>query len=163
MLHADVAVLDELLAPDLIFTHHLGQVLTKHQDIAAHQSGPLRFHTLLPTEQSIQIYQGFAVVSVVIHLIGSVAGTALDAHIRSTRVWSISASGMLHIRASRATVLHGPSCKDGVGRAEPSSSQGQLGTLPRRARLWVIACQDGTRPTVVAGRRPCTSGHRRSR
>jgi hypothetical protein len=41
MLRSDVVVLDELLAPELIFTNHLGRVLGKEDDLAAHRSGVL--------------------------------------------------------------------------------------------------------------------------
>ena len=33
MLTSDVSVLDELLAPDIIITNHLGQLLTKNDDL----------------------------------------------------------------------------------------------------------------------------------
>jgi hypothetical protein len=39
MLCADVAALNQLLAPDLIFTNHLGQLLGKEDDLAAYRSG----------------------------------------------------------------------------------------------------------------------------
>jgi Domain of unknown function (DUF4440) len=39
MLSSDVAALNELLAPDLIFTNHLGQLLGKDDDLAAYRSG----------------------------------------------------------------------------------------------------------------------------
>jgi hypothetical protein len=39
MLASDASTLDELLAPELIFTNHLGQVLGKQDDLGAHQSG----------------------------------------------------------------------------------------------------------------------------
>lgn len=42
ILSSDVNTLDELLAPELIFTNHLGQVLGKQDDLDAHQSGTLR-------------------------------------------------------------------------------------------------------------------------
>jgi hypothetical protein len=35
MLGSDVTALDDLLAPDLIFTNHLGQLLGKDDDLAA--------------------------------------------------------------------------------------------------------------------------------
>lgn len=41
MLRSDVKVLDELLDPGLIFTNHVGQLLSKEDDLAAHTSGML--------------------------------------------------------------------------------------------------------------------------
>jgi Domain of unknown function (DUF4440) len=42
MLSSDVAALDELLAPELIYTNHLGQLLGKDDDLAAYRSGVLK-------------------------------------------------------------------------------------------------------------------------
>jgi hypothetical protein len=39
MLRSEVSVLDKLIAPELIFTNHLGQLVTKQDDLASHQSG----------------------------------------------------------------------------------------------------------------------------
>ncbi len=36
MLASDVNALDDLLSPELIFTNHLGQVMGKQDDLAAH-------------------------------------------------------------------------------------------------------------------------------
>lgn len=46
MLNSDVNTLNELLAPELIFTNHLGQVLGKQDDLNAHQSGTLKIQVL---------------------------------------------------------------------------------------------------------------------
>ena len=37
MMASDVAVLNVLLADDLLFTNHLGHLLSKHADLAAHE------------------------------------------------------------------------------------------------------------------------------
>lgn len=39
MLISNLEVLDELLAPDLIFTNHLGQLISKKDDLAGHKTG----------------------------------------------------------------------------------------------------------------------------
>ena len=51
MLNADVNILDKLLADDLVFTNHLGQVLGKQDDLAAHQSGKFKIEVLIPYEK----------------------------------------------------------------------------------------------------------------
>ncbi len=50
MLQSDINALDELLAPELIFTNHLGQRLTKKDDLTAHQTGTLEIEVLEPSE-----------------------------------------------------------------------------------------------------------------
>jgi hypothetical protein len=64
MLGSDVATLSELLAPDLIFANHLGQLTGKEDDIAAYRSGVLKVMNLEPSEQQIRALGDVAVVSV---------------------------------------------------------------------------------------------------
>ena len=105
MLRSDVGMLDELIASELIFTNHFGQVIGKQEDLATHRSGALRLKELTPSEQHIQLSDGFAVVSVLMHLVGSYENTPIDSSIRYTRVWSISSKGTLQIIAGHASAL----------------------------------------------------------
>ena len=105
MLRSEVDILDELIAPELIFTNHLGQLVTKQDDLAMHQSGMLQLKQLAPSEQHIQIHPGFAVVSVFMHLLGTYENTPINFHIRYTRVWAFSPSGTMQIVAGRASAL----------------------------------------------------------
>ena len=99
MLNNDVRVLDELIASDLLFTGHLGQLASKADDLAAHQARLLRVEIIEPSERRIQLHPNFAVVSVLMHLIGSYDGEPIDQHMRYTRVWAIGADGSLQIVA----------------------------------------------------------------
>ena len=108
MLKSDVAELDALIAPELIFTSHLGQLVSKEQDLAMHRSGTLKLTELTPSDQHIQLNEGFSVVSVQMRLLGSYAGAAIDQHIRYTRIWSVSAAGSLQIVAGHASVVSFP-------------------------------------------------------
>jgi hypothetical protein len=99
MLHSDVHVLDELVAPELLFTSHTGQLVSKADDLAFHQARVLRLEELEPSEQRIQIHAGFAVASVLMHLVGAYDGAPTDQHIRYTRIWSISPDGALRVVA----------------------------------------------------------------
>ena len=105
MLRSEVTVLDELIAPELIFTNHLGQLITKQDDLAAHQSGALRLQALTPSEQHIQIEQGFVVVSVLMHLLGTYKDTPIDFSIRYTRIWAAASSGAMQIIAGHASAI----------------------------------------------------------
>ncbi len=42
MLASDVSVLNELIAPESIITSHLGELLGKQDDLAAHESGLIK-------------------------------------------------------------------------------------------------------------------------
>lgn len=99
MMHNDVAALDELISSDLLFTGHLGQLATKEADLAAHEARLLRVSTIEPSERRIQLHEGFAVVSVLMHLVGSYDGMPIDQHMRYTRVWAAPDGGALQIVA----------------------------------------------------------------
>jgi hypothetical protein len=105
MLKSDVAELDALIAPKLIFTNYLGQLVSKQQDLDIHRSGVLDFRELLPSERCIQLHEGFSVVSVKMHILGSYARAEIDESYRFTRVWAISASGTLQIIAGHVGVV----------------------------------------------------------
>ena len=105
MLGSDVAALDELLAPELVFTSHLGQVIGKQDDLDFHRSGLFKLNELTASEQRIQIHGGVAVVCVLMHLSGSYAGASLDSRIRYTRVWSIAQNQPWRIVAGHASAV----------------------------------------------------------
>jgi ketosteroid isomerase-like protein len=90
MLSSDVAALNELLAPDLIFTNHLGQSLGKTDDLAAYSSGVLKIAGLEPSEQCVKILGDVAVVSVRMQVSGTYEGAPANGDFRFTRVWARS-------------------------------------------------------------------------
>jgi len=104
MLRSDVGILDALLAPELMFTTHQGQVLNKQADLDMHRSGLLKLTQLTPSEQHYQCYEHYAVVSVLMQMQGSFLGESFTARMRYTRVWSAS-NGSLHIVAGHASAL----------------------------------------------------------
>jgi ketosteroid isomerase-like protein len=108
MLHDDVQVLDELISPDLLFTSHMGQLVSKEDDLAFHRAGILHLKELEPSQQRIQIHPDFAVVSVLMHLIGIYGGAPIDQNIRYTRVWSISPNGSIQVIAGHMSEIPSP-------------------------------------------------------
>jgi ketosteroid isomerase-like protein len=100
MLASDVSVLDELLAPDIIITSHLGELLGKQDDLAAHASGLIKIHALKPSERQLQIHGEVVIVSVRMQLSGSYNDSPANGDFRFTRVWAISSSGTWHIIAA---------------------------------------------------------------
>ena len=105
MLDSDVKVLDELLAPELIFTNHLGQVLGKQDDLAAHQSGKFKIETLTPSDQRIQVIDSVAIVTVQVYLSGSYEGNSFDNHLRFTRIWTLCSDNSWQIVAAHSSVV----------------------------------------------------------
>ncbi len=105
MLDSDVNALDEMLAPELVFTNHLGQVLGKQDDLAAHQSGKFEIETLTPSDLNIQLIGNVAIVTVKVHLIGSYESNSFDNNLRFTRIWTLSSSNTWQIVAAHSSVV----------------------------------------------------------
>ena len=100
MLASNVSVLNELLAPEIIITSHLGELLAKQDDLAAHESGSIEINELKPSEQHIQIHGEVAIVSVRMQVSGSYNGSPANGDFRFTRVWAVSSSGTWQIVAA---------------------------------------------------------------
>lgn len=100
MLASDVSVLNELIAPDVIITSHLGELLGKQDDLAAHESGLFKINELQPSDRHIQIHGKVAIVSVRMQVSGSYNGSPANGDFRYTRVWAISPSDNWHIVAA---------------------------------------------------------------
>lgn len=105
MLHSDVIELDALISPDLLFTNHLGQVITKDADLASHRSGDLKFKSLKSSEQQIRQVGACAIVSVAMLLQGSYLANPIDLQIRYTRVWATGLDGSFQIVAGHASII----------------------------------------------------------
>jgi hypothetical protein len=95
----DVRVIDELISPELLFTGHVGQMVTKDDDLGFHREPTLHLTSITPVEKHIRLHDGFAVVSVLLHLIGTFEGAPIDQHMRYTRVWAPSEGGSLQVVA----------------------------------------------------------------
>ena len=88
-LRADVSALDALLADDLLFTGPDGTVGTKAQDLAAHESGTVRFRKHLPLELRVRrIGLDVAMTSLCAQLSVEAAGRLTSGEYRYTRVWA---------------------------------------------------------------------------
>src|SRR3954451_22182356 len=98
-LHSDVEVLDELIAPELLFTTHMGQLASKADHLASHKAGVLRLKEAVPSEEHVQFYEGFAVISVLMHMVGTYDGAPIDQRLRYTRVWAMSPNGSVQLVA----------------------------------------------------------------
>ena len=110
MLRSDVAALDGLLAPDLVFTSHLGQVVGKDDDLAFHRAGVLRLSRLEASEQRIAIHGDVAVVCVRMQLAGELGGRPITEALRYTRVWSLAPT--LQVVAGHACLIAPPAGVD---------------------------------------------------
>jgi ketosteroid isomerase-like protein len=105
MLSSNVAALNELLAPDLIFTNHLGQLLSKSDDLAAYSSGVLKIAALEPSEQTVKVLGEVAVVSVRMQVSGTYKGAPANGDFRFTRVWARSQQEQWQIVAAHSVLI----------------------------------------------------------
>jgi len=105
MLRSDVAALDELLAPDISFINHLGQLMTKQNDLEAHKSGMLKIDQITLSDQKIKVYGDVAVVSVQANILGKFAGAVSEDNFRFTRVWVKSSSNVWQIIAGHSSIV----------------------------------------------------------
>jgi ketosteroid isomerase-like protein len=88
MLASDVAVLDELIADDLVWTMHTGFVGNKQYDLEAHSSGIFRFTKLEISDRQIHPYSDDCVVVTLKAAIdGILSGQPFSETYRFTRVW----------------------------------------------------------------------------
>jgi ketosteroid isomerase-like protein len=105
MLASDVNILDELLAPEILITSHLGELLKKQDDLAAHESGLFKIDELKPSDRHIQIHGEVAIVSVRMQVSGSYNNTPANGDFRYTRVWAVSSNGTWQIVAAHIGMI----------------------------------------------------------
>ncbi|MCF6325612.1 MAG: nuclear transport factor 2 family protein [Gammaproteobacteria bacterium] len=105
MLQSEISVLDELLSPELVFTNHLGQLMTKYDDMRAHESGVLKITEIKISGQKIKFYGVVAVVLVQAHILGSFAGVESESDFRFTRVWSKGANETWQVVAVHSSII----------------------------------------------------------
>lgn len=84
---SNVQELDALIANDLIFTSHTGQLFTKQDDLDSHSSGNVEIFTIDASEQKIRIEGNVAIVSVLLDISGSFYGNTEVGFYRFTRIW----------------------------------------------------------------------------
>ncbi|MDQ1089141.1 nuclear transport factor 2 family protein [Siphonobacter sp. SORGH_AS_1065] len=90
MIQSNAEMLDALVSDDVIVTDPAGYLLTKADDLAAHQSGQLRIESITPQEVKIKVLLETAIVFALMKLKVWVAEVAIEGLFRYTRVWHYS-------------------------------------------------------------------------
>lgn len=101
----NVLALDALIADDLIFTSHTGQLFTKQDDLDAHRSGNIEIFEVNAGEQVIRPMGDIAVVSVLLEISGSFFGNTEVGFFRFTRIWKEIGDGMQVVAAHSTQVI----------------------------------------------------------
>ncbi len=104
MLGADVDALDRLIAPDLLFTTHMGQVIGKQQDLDMHRSGLLRFRAIEAGERLVAVHGPVGVISARMNLVGSFGESPFNLDLRCTRTGRQADDGQWQILAGHMSI-----------------------------------------------------------
>ncbi len=105
MLNSDVAELDDLLAPELIFTNHLGQLMNKQDDLNIHKSGKLKIQEIDFSDQRIIMAESVAIVSVQARVVGNFSGALSESVLRFTRIWQEKSKDCWHVIAAHSSMV----------------------------------------------------------
>lgn len=105
MLQSDLEALDKLLAADLVFTNHLGHLMSKDDDMGAHQSGVLKIDKIDLSDQQIKILQDTAIVTVQAHIVGTFAGESSSGDFRFTRVWARTSNDRWQLVVAHSSIV----------------------------------------------------------
>ena len=106
MLQSDISVLNTLLADDLIFTNHLGHIMTKHDDIEAHKSKLYKINEIILSEQKIKTFDNMAIVTVKAHIMGRFKGEKSVNDFRFTRVWNKTSNNKWEITVGHSSIVN---------------------------------------------------------
>ena len=87
MLESNISELNKLFSDQLIFTDHLGRILSKESDLTAHKTGELKIENIELSEQVIKYFPDLVVVSVLAKITGCYKGVSSQGNYRFTRVW----------------------------------------------------------------------------
>ena len=88
MLTNDVDALDGLISDSLLFTAPNGIVATKQLDLSCHRAKLQKTSEMVPSEQIIEIYDDYAVVSVKMSIKGTFGADTIDGEYRYNRTWA---------------------------------------------------------------------------
>lgn len=106
MLTSDVAALDRLLSDDLHFTNHLGQVMSKQDDLEAHRSGLLKINSLTLSSPTTKIIDDVAAISVLAHIAGQYNGELSEGNFRFTRIWHRTTDDNWQVIVAHSSIVH---------------------------------------------------------
>ena len=88
MHNGDTDVIGRVIADDMLFTAHNGEVFTKEMDIQAYKTGIIKINSVIPSQQVIKVLNDTTVaVSVLLEISGVFNGQPSSGKFRFMRVW----------------------------------------------------------------------------
>ena len=104
MISSNVEILDELLADDLLFSNHMGHVVSKKMDLDMHAAGDLHITDIQNSDQSVRYHNDLIIVSVKSKITARFQGAEANGCFRFTRVWKRSEDGQWKVIAAHASL-----------------------------------------------------------
>lgn len=104
MLNSDINTLDRLISPQLLFTNHLGHVVSKDEDLESHRNKTFKFQSIELSESEVLVAEGYAVVSVKADIKGFYNTQETSGEFRFSRFWSNS-SGSWQVIAGHSCLI----------------------------------------------------------
>ncbi|WP_260260296.1 nuclear transport factor 2 family protein [Vibrio intestinalis] len=105
MLESDVQALQGILADDLMFVSHTGQVISKQQDIAAHELGLIDITNIHTSQVTIKPLNHGAVVHAKVDMEGMFDGKQSNGTFMFTRLWQ-QVENQLKVIAAHSSVVN---------------------------------------------------------
>ena len=105
MLNSNISELNEMLSDDLIFTNHLGQLVTKQEDLNAHKTGQLKIENIEFCDVKIMPFNEMAMVNAKVRLVGSFNGEAAETIFRFSRIWSKNSNNTWQVIMAHSTLV----------------------------------------------------------
>ncbi len=107
-LRSDVAELNCLLHPDLIFVGPDGTLGDKESDLSAHRIGLIRLNVLEPDDLVVRIFDGVGITVLTAQLEGVFANEPFSTRMIYTRTWTNGSSGWRVIAAHISAAAPSP-------------------------------------------------------
>ncbi len=105
MLNSNVDELNELLADELIFTNHVGHLMTKQDDLDLHKSGVLEIKKIDLKNLKIKLLNDVALVNVEAKVIGIFNNEKSENRLRFSRVWSKKSNDLWQVIMAHSTLI----------------------------------------------------------
>ncbi len=105
MLNSNVDELNELLADDLIFTNHVGHLMTKWDDLNMHKFGILKIKKIELANLNIKLLNGVALVNTEARISGIFNNQTSENKFRFSRIWSKNPNDMWQVIMAHSTLI----------------------------------------------------------
>ena len=101
----DLAALEKIMSPDIVYTHSTGIVETRAQYLAKLKSGEQKYADIVFSDVKTFDLGGGQAVSATIRMTGATKGVPFDNKLHVLHVWSKSADGGMQLLAHQTTRL----------------------------------------------------------